>query len=122
MRGEVVLGKRSRDELRHTAAVSPTLRSRNEPAHDLPEIPGVRRARGRNRLRDEGLDRGVIELFGKVVGEDRDLRLLLRREILAAALAERLDGFAAGLHFAPDDRLDLGVGQLTLLRLLGGVD
>src|SRR3954447_11423303 len=122
MRGEVLLGKRSGDELGYAAAVSPALRSRSEPAHDLPEIPGVRSAGGRNRLRDEGLDRGVIELFRKVVGEDRDLRLLLRREVLAAALAERLDGFAAGLHFAPDDRLDLGVGQLTLLRLLGEID
>jgi hypothetical protein len=57
---------------------------------------------------------------GKVAGEDRDLGFLLRGEILAAALPEGLDGFAAGLHLARDDRLDLGIGQLALLRLLRG--
>ena len=55
-------------------------------------------------LADEGLDRGVVELLGQVLGEDRDLRLLLRREVLAAALPERLDGLAAGLHLAGQDR------------------
>ena len=66
----------------------------------LPEVTGVARAGRGDGLADERLDRGVIELLGEVLGEDRDLRLLLRREVLPAALAERLDRLATGLHLA----------------------
>ena len=70
----------------------------------------------------EGLELVVGEGLGEVVAEDRDLRLLLRDEVVAAALREGLDALAAGLHLARDHADDLVVGHGRVLRLVGVVD
>ena len=59
---------------------------------------------------------------GRYSAEDGDLRLLLRGEVLAAALAERLDALATGLGLAHDHGEDLVVRERGLPGLLGVVD
>src|SRR6185295_18289807 len=53
---------------------------------------------------------------------DRDLRLLIGREVLAATLAERLDRLAARLDLFSEDRGDLVLAELAPIALLDEVD
>ena len=62
---EVGLGEGARDQLRDASAVGAALRLRREPAHHLAEIAGARRTGRGDRLGDQGLDRGVVELLGE---------------------------------------------------------
>src|SRR5258706_3270637 len=122
MADEVGSGERLRDELRDAPAVGPAAGPGRQPAHDLAEVAGAVRARRGDGLADERLDGGVVELLGKVLGEDGDLRLLLRREVLAGALSERLDRLTPGLHLAGEDRGHIVVAELATIALLDRVD
>ena len=73
-----------------------------------------------DRLADEGPDLVLGECLGQVLRDDRDLGLFLGREVLAVAVAERLDRFAPGLHLARQHAEELVLGERSLV-LLGQV-
>ena len=69
----------------------------------------------------EGRQLGLGQRLRQVVGQDRDLGLLLVDEVAAAAGPEGLDRLAAGLDLARQDGEVLVVGQWLALALLDGV-
>src|SRR5215203_747941 len=107
--GRGAVGERLRHGRAQEAAIGPALRLRGQPAHDLAHLAGARRAGARDRLLDERGDFGLGQLVWEVGGEDADLGLLLRCEVLAAALPERLDGLAPRLHLPRENARDLVV-------------
>ena len=119
MAGQVGPGEGARDELGDALAVGPPAGPWAQPAHDLAQVTGVPGTGGGDRLVHERADRGLVELLGQVAAEDGDLGLLLRGEVLAAALPEGVDGLAAGLDLAGQDGEQLVVGERRLpgLRL-----
>src|SRR6266550_2428779 len=64
---------------------------------------GASAARRGDGLIDEGLDLVLGQLLGEVLGQDRDLRLFLRGQVLAGALAKRLDRLTPGLDLPGQD-------------------
>ena len=84
-------------------------------------LPMSRADRGfgrRDPLADQFGDLVLGQWLGQVLTKDRDLGLFLGGEILAAAGAECLDRFAAGLDLAAQDREKLVVGEWLALLLL----
>ena len=91
-----------------------------QPAHDLAHVARRRGAGGLDRLADE-LARPAtsVQGLGQVLAQDRDLALFLRREVLAATAAERLDRLAPGLDLARQDGQELVLGERPAIALLG---
>src|SRR5439155_14049534 len=116
--GEIGGCKPPGDELAHPAPVRSAARAWREPAHDPAEVPCRGCSGGRNGLVDECLQPRFGELLRQELGEDRDLGLLLRGEVLASAASERLDGLAPRLHLAREHADELVVGQGLLVALL----
>src|SRR5258706_6731157 len=116
--GEVGRGEGPGDQLADVLAVGPAAGLRAEPAHDLAHVTRRARAGRGNGLGDERLDLVVGQLLGKVFGQDRDLRLFLGDEVLAAALAERVDRLAASLDLPGDDGRVVVLTERSLLALL----
>src|SRR5439155_3180375 len=104
-------------------AVGPATRAWREPAHDFAHVPGRAGAGRADCLVDKAPQLLLAECLREVLLEDRDLRLLLRGEVLAGALAECLDGLAARLDLAAQHLEELVVRQrlaLPLLEVVGG--
>ena len=97
VRGEVGCREGSGDELADPLAIGPAAGLRAEPAHDLAHVARRGRAGRGDSLVNEGLDLVLGQLLGEVFGQDRDLRLFLGGQILAGALAKRLDRLTPGL-------------------------
>ena len=76
------------------------------------ELAPVAAMASRTRLADLFLGQRLRQ----VLGQDRDLRLFLRGEVLATATTERFDRFAARLDLATEDGQELVLGQRMRLR------
>jgi hypothetical protein len=93
--GEIGTGQCPDDQLADVLAIGATAGSRSEPAHHLAHVAGGSRPGSGDRLADQPGDVGLGQRLGEVLGEDRDLGLLLRGQVLATTTPERLDRFAA---------------------------
>src|SRR5664279_4155940 len=127
MRGRVVRGEvggheRLRDEPADLLPVRAAADRGSQPAHHAAHVAGRRCAGGGDCVRDEGAQLVVRQGRREVLRDDRDLRLLLRGEVLAAARAVRLDRLAAGLHLAGQDAERGVVGEAGEVALLLRVD
>src|SRR6266550_4005895 len=122
VRGEVGCREGSGDELADALAVGPAAGLRAEPAHDLAHVARRGRAGRGDSLVNEGLDLVLGQLLGEVFGQDRDLRLFLGGQILAGALAKRLDRLTPGLDLPCHDSRVVVLAErppLALLEVVG---
>ena len=109
-------------DLAHARAVGAARDLRHHVGHHAAEVGHARGADLCDRVVDDLLDLVLGERLGHELLEDRELALLGRRLLLAAAVAERLRRLDALLPLALEHLQLLVVGERALQLLLGALE